>query len=110
MKLKFTTLLILAAFSAPAMADKPEWAGAKKGPTAEQLDEHRDAMRAKRGPNDDDYDRDYDHDKKQYKKEQHRQNHQYEQGSDLERDINRSAEMVEETREMGRRWWKFWGE
>lgn len=43
----FTALLALAFSAGPVWADKPEWAGEGGKPSAQQVEEHRDEMRAK---------------------------------------------------------------
>ena len=44
-----SALLLVISASQPAFADKPEWAGAKEKPSREQVESHREEMKAKRG-------------------------------------------------------------
>lgn len=53
MKLKHSILpgvaLLAVALAQPVLADKPGWAGNKEKPSREQVEEHREEMKAKRG-------------------------------------------------------------
>lgn len=89
MKTKLTALLLSTLFSLPVLADKPEWAGNKGKPSAEQREAHSYEMKNKH--NDqyrkedknqrkhekkyrDDDDR-HEHDKKRYKDDDDRHDH-----------------------------------
>lgn len=44
-----SALLLAMSVSQPGFADKPEWAGGKEKPSREQVEAHREEMKAKRG-------------------------------------------------------------
>lgn len=86
MKKNMISLLIMGAFIAPALADKPEWAG-KGAPSADQKAAHESAMEAKGDYDDEgeklkkqkkDYHQDMDHaEKMKHEKAEQLQKHQH---------------------------------
>ncbi len=102
-------LLVCFGIAAPVMADKPEWAGSGKPPSREQVEEHREQMREKRGDHEvgDQYGKsDKQHKSNKGNKAKGRSDN--DDSTELQRDIQRSAEIVEETKKMGRKWWQIW--
>ena len=117
MKKRLTYLLVGSLVALPALADKPEWAGTGKPPTAEQLEEHRDAMRNKNADSKGKKEV-KQHDKAwKQQKERDRDNDDRDDDRDdddrpaqteIEKDIEETSEAVEQIRETGRKWWRFW--
>lgn len=83
MKRKLLTLVFTAFFALPAIADKPEWAGTGKPPTAQQKEQHRTAMQNKSG----------DKENKQST---------YSTESGVEKEIEKNKEIIGQTK----RWWE----
>ncbi len=127
-----TTAVSIAALSASAIAEKPEWAGKGK-PTAEQKEAHNETIKAKEKLEDDlqDY-KDNDEIKalkekkekieKKDKKEKKLKLEKAEKLSGLEKQQARKSEQVQNELDKGseqgqearsenaKKWWKFWGE
>ena len=119
-----SALLLAMSVSQPGFADKPEWAGGKEKPSREQVEAHREEMKAKRGSAEDEMEdaRDMkargkegkgDRDKMQKRDREHQDDdmHEREMKQDRDRDRDRMKESsMDKQRDEGksRRWWKFW--
>ena len=133
-----TALVLLA--STPTYADKPEWAGEKSKPSAEQKAAHKAAMTSKRGEqvhdsemqgkmhqemeqhrNDqethaEDADNQHDKmmkkaDKKKASAEQSALGKPQEMNSgDVQQASGKGSDKGQKTRETGKKWWRFWEE
>jgi len=122
MNVKVTIAVLVLGISAPATAEKPEWAGKGK-PTREQVEEHREKMKSKSG----DYRKGYDDDRermiedykkskenkektKQEKKDKEQRLKDKAKKSDDDDDSYEGERQREKSENKGRKWWQLWGD
>lgn len=124
MNVKVTITVLVLGISAPAIAEKPEWAGKGK-PTREQVEEHREKMKSKSG----DYRKGYDDDRERmtedYKKSKEDKNKEKmkQEKKDKEQRLKDKAKKSnddddsyegehqrEKSENKGRKWWQLWGD
>lgn len=125
MRNKLIVGLVALFLVAPALADKPEWAGDGK-PTSEQKEVHKEAMTAKAGYDDEDSYLNKEKNKKdKQKKEKKEKKLKSEQGDDRDelkgldkqalkksdqerKELGKGSEAGQDGRDESKKWWKFW--
>lgn len=125
MKNKLIVGLVALFLAAPALADKPEWAGDGK-PTSEQKEVHKEAMTTKAGYDDEDSYLNKEKNKKdKQKKEKKEKKLKSDQGGDRDelkgldkqalkkseqerKELGKGSEAGQDGRDESKKWWKFW--
>lgn len=125
MKNKLIVGLVALFLVAPALADKPEWAGDGK-PTSEQKEVHKEAMTIKEGYDDEDSYLNKEKNKKdKQKKEKKEKKLKSDQGEDRDeltgldkqalkkseqerKELGKGSEAGQDGRDESKKWWKFW--
>lgn len=103
-------LLLVAAFAAPAIADKPEWAGKGK-PTDEQKAAHQAAMEAKEDIDDNDKVKELKEKKEKSDKLNGLEKQKAKKSEQVQKELDKGSDIGKEARETNsKKWWKFWGE
>ena len=114
MRKNFLALLLAGVFTAPAIADKPEWTGKGK-PSDEQKAAHQAAMQAKKDIDDRD-DRIKEKKEKKEKEEKSRElkgieKQNLKKSEQPQKELDKGSDKGKESRdENSKKWWKFWGE
>ena len=101
MKVKLLASLLAVFFASPVLAEKPAWAGNGK-PTSEQKEAQISAMQA----NDDE-------NKTKIKKEEKVKGSEKQKVKKLnqeKKELDKGSEKGKVSREVRKKWWKFWGE
>jgi len=112
MKKSFLSVLLLSIFiSAPVFADKLGWTGKEKA-TEEQKEAHKEAMKAKRGSENEGKEKNKEIKEQFIKKEgepatglEKQQTMKQEQ---MQKELGKGSEQGQESREPRKKWWKFW--
>ena len=111
MKKNLLALLLAGVFVAPAIADKPEWAGKGK-PSDEQKAAHQAAMQAKEDI-DDSEDRIKEKEEKEGGSNELKgiEKQSLKKSEQPQKELDKGSDKGQESREENsKKWWKFWGE